>query len=341
MLLAIGFAVIALLATFIPRKAEAFWPFSTNADAASNSLIPSSSTPVLAAAANANPTAEAPSELPMSGGTALVPHSGPEGAGVDSLRGAAPDRISVYVVRQGDTLSEIAGMFGVSVNTIVWANDLGSSRIVRQGQTLIILPVSGVEKTIQKGDTLKSIAAKYKADAEEIAEFNGLDPAAALAVGTTIIIPGGEIAVPVPAKKPSTSPYLGGSGASLAGYYGNPLPGGVLTQALHGWNGIDLAAPRGTSVRAMADGTVIIARNSGWNGGYGNYVVITHGNGTQTLYSHLLRASVAAGDTVVQGQVIGTVGNTGHSTGPHLHFEVRGAKNPFSSCPVGATCQPQ
>lgn len=255
-------------------------------------------------------------------------------------------------MRPGDTLSEIASMFGVSVNTIVWANNLGSVRDVHPGDTLIILPVSGVERTIVKGDTFESIAKKYSANAKEIAEFNGLDPAVPLVAGTVIIIPGGEvIAPPAPTRKAGQleyqhriirEPYLGGSGPAQPGYYDNPLPGGIITQSIHGWNAIDIGAARGTPIHAAANGTVIVARsNGGWNGGYGNYVVITHDNNSETLYAHMTHAIVSPGQTVMGGQIIGYVGATGLATGPHLHFEVRGAKNPFANCAVGSVCSPQ
>lgn len=241
-------------------------------------------------------------------------------------------------------------MFGVSVNTIVWANNLGSARSVHTGDVLVILPVSGIEKTIVRGDTLKSLAKKYNADANEIAEYNGLDSSAPLAIGSVIIIPGGEFTSNVPTTKSSGSskkktisePYLGGSGNAQTDYYSNPIPGAVLTQKVHGWNAIDLGAARGTPIHAAAGGTVIIARNNGaWNGGYGNYVVITHGNGTQTLYSHMSNTIVSYGQSVSAGQVIGYVGMTGLTTGPHLHFEVRNAANPFRNCRVGSVCKPQ
>jgi murein DD-endopeptidase MepM/ murein hydrolase activator NlpD len=251
------------------------------------------------------------------------------------------------VVRPGDTLSEIAGMFGVSVNTIIWGNNLSGASDVHPGDTLIILPVSGIERIIAKGDTLKSLAKKYNADADEIAQFNGLDPAAPLEIGSTIIIPGGEIAAPTSTTRPGTSrsihePYLGGSGAMQTGYYSNPVPGGIITQGLHGWNSIDIGAARGTPIHAAADGVVIVARNNGgWNGGYGNYVVITHDNGTQTLYAHMTHTIVSPGQAVSSNQTIGYVGATGLATGPHLHFEVRGAANPFRNCAVGSVCEPQ
>src|SRR5690606_1590516 len=103
----------------------------------------------------------------------------------------------------------------------------------------------------------------------------------------------------------------------------------VVTQGLHGYNGIDLGAPVGTGVYASAGGSVILAKSSGWNGGYGNYIIISHDNGTQTLYSHLSSVNVSLGQRVSQGDLIGAVGSTGKSTGPHLHFEVRGASNPL------------
>ncbi len=329
-------------AAFLPSHASAFWPFSTNADAATPSLIPSAATPALVASTNRNPNIGAPIALAISGGSALVSYNGPDGTPSAIANVPPPDRISVYVVRRGDTLSDVATMFNVSVNTIVWANNLKSARDVHPGDTLIILPVSGVERKVVKGDTLNSLAKKYSADADEIAQYNGLDPAEPLAVGSTIIIPGGEIAPVVPRPQPSPTILGGGGGTFTAGYYSNPLPGSVVTQGIHGWNGIDIGAARGTPVYAAADGIVIISRGGGaWNGGYGNYVVITHGNGSQTLYSHLKSVAVSPGQSVLSGQTIGYVGSTGKVTGTHLHFEVRGAANPFRNCRVGSVCAPQ
>lgn len=290
-----------------------------------------------------NPNKGLSDTLHTSGGKALIAFSGPSGTLAD-VASTTPDRISVYVVRSGDSLSDIASMFNVSVNTIIWANNLPSASAIRPGDTLIILPVSGVKRTVVAGDTLASLAKKYGADANEIAQFNGLDPAESLTIGTTIIIPNGELAPAPPQRSKSgrkigAEPYLGGSGAVQFGYYMNPLPGGLITQGIHGWNGVDIGAARGTPIRAAADGTVIIARGGGlWNGGYGNYVVITHANGSQTLYGHMNSVSVSAGQSVNAGQTIGYVGSTGLSTGSHLHFEVRGAANPLRNCRVGSTC---
>ncbi len=338
--LVLGGLTLLQFVTVLPMPVEAFWPFSEPATAAEKaSITHDASMSLLDAAANPAGERVAINDTIISN-NALVAESGPVGA-VAATAHIAPsrDQISVYVVREGDTLSEIAGMFNVSINTIVWANDLGSARAIRPGQTLVILPISGIERTVVKGDTLQSIAKKYGADAQEIADYNGLESGAALAVGTTIIIPGGEIpstAAPAASTK-IVSTYRGGSGTALPGYFAAPVVGARVTQGIHGWNGVDLGAPSGTLVRAAAGGTVIVARaNGAWNGGYGNYVVISHANGTQTLYSHLSTVAVHAGQVVEKTETIGTVGSTGRSTGPHLHFEVRGAKNP---CALSSTCQ--
>lgn len=344
----LSLAAIVSGAMLLPNRVSAFWPFSTNADAATtNTSMPSSATPILRATLNSNPNSSAPIALATSGG-ALVSRSGPDGTPADIISAPPPDRISVYPVRPGDTLSDIADMFGVSVNTIIWANNLKNAQDIHPNDTLVILPVSGIEYTVAKGDTLKSLAKKYGADADEVAKYNGLDPAAPLKIGSAIIIIGGELVVPAPSVRSSGSSsairqsYLGCGGPVRDGYYGNPVPGGLITQGLHGCNGIDLGAARGTPVYAAANGVVIISRSNGaWNGGYGNYVVITHGNGSQTLYSHMRSAIVGFGQMVSRGQLIGYVGATGKATGAHLHFEVRGAANPFRNCSVGSVCSPQ
>jgi murein DD-endopeptidase MepM/ murein hydrolase activator NlpD len=108
-----------------------------------------------------------------------------------------------------------------------------------------------------------------------------------------------------------------------------PVSGGRESQGLHGYNAVDLAAPVGTPIYAAAEGTVIVSIMGGWNGGYGNYVVISHPNGTQTLYAHAKETLVIPGQHVEQGQLIAKIGMTGKTTGPHVHFEIRGARNPF------------
>ncbi len=152
-----------------------------------------------------------------------------------------------------------------------------------------------------------------------------------LAVGTVLIIPDGEVRATVSSspKNPSTGKVRSSGGPLYTGYYMRPIEGGVRSQGLHGYNAVDLAAPVGTDIRAAASGVVIIARSSGYNGGYGSYVVISHPNGTQTLYGHMSKVLIVQGATISQGDLIGNVGNSGKSTGPHVHFEIRGATNPF------------
>lgn len=285
--------------------------------------------PLLQAAVNSDPTSgRGGGDITIVGGTALLAENGPSGTILDvEERVANPDHISVYMVRSGDTLADIARAFGVSVNTIVWANDL-KSRALKEAQTLVILPVSGIQHSVVKGDTLQSIAKKYRANLEEISQFNDLPLNSKLAVGSTLIIPDGEVSAPKAVSSVTSKPR-GTGGPVYENYYLRPIIGGRRTQGLHGYNGVDLTSEYGAAVVAAASGEVIVSRNYGWNGGYGNYLVIKHDNNTQTLYAHLSNNLVFEGMYVVRGQVIGNIGNTGKSTGPHLHFEVRGARNPF------------
>lgn len=300
---------------------------------------------VLTPATNIDPSpAVGGGDIMLVGGSALLAQEGPAGTAADIEKQPATSQISVYTVRAGDTLSEIAQMFDVTLNTVIWANDIKGG-IVHEGDQLIILPITGIQHTVLKGETLAGLAKTYKSDAHDIAQYNGLADSAALAVGDVVLIPNGELGV-VNIASTKTKPTTAGAnakitkgsakgvsfggGAALNGYYRWPVDGGVITQGLHGWNAVDIGAPRGTGILAAAAGVVIIARdNGGWNGGYGNYLVIQHLNGTQTLYAHASKILITAGASVAQGQTIAKVGNTGESTGNHLHFEIRGAANPF------------
>ena len=279
--------------------------------------------------------------VPVSGDS-LMAEVGPSGTTAD-VDQASSTQISTYVVRQGDNLSKIASLFGVSVNTILWANNLTSTSAVNVGDTLVVLPMSGVKYTVKKGDTLQSILKKYNADSNEVLQYNDITVDSPLSIGQTILIPDveGVSTVDISTTKKHVSPKLGwgapGSnpahntnGPNYDANYILPLAYATETTDLHGYNAVDLAAPQGTPIFASDSGEVIIARTGGWNGGYGNYVVINHSNGTQTLYGHMSRVLVSVGQTVAQGQKIGLVGKTGESTGPHVHFEIRGARNPFS-----------
>lgn len=261
---------------------------------------------------------------------ALVATLSPSGESFATSR-ITNDAIVTYTVKPGDTMSAIAEMFGVKRSTIRWSNDIRFDDVLSVGQELVILPIDGLTYEVKKDDTLASIAKKFKADAQGIANFNEISIKEALVVGAEIVIPNG-----VDNSRLTTSSVA--SGSRVSG--GNLVPSGTFirpvrgqkTQGPHGrgLRGIDFGAPTGTPVHAAATGKVIISR-SGYNGGFGNYIVVEHPElRSQTLYAHLHTRNVSAGEWVRQGQKIGSVGNTGRSTGPHLHFEVRGSyRNPF------------
>jgi murein DD-endopeptidase MepM/ murein hydrolase activator NlpD len=175
----------------------------------------------------------------------------------------------------------------------------------------------------------------YKVDVIDILSYNDLASDAKIAVGDKLIIPNGEKAEesdkPIKNLAESTAKdkkyYEAHPTKNLSGYYISPLESYRKSQGIHDKNAVDLAAPTGTPIHAAASGRVLLAR-SGNNGGFGSLVIISHPNGTETLYAHQSRIATTTGAQVSQGQVIGYVGSTGHSTGPHLHFEVHGARNP-------------
>lgn len=287
--------------------------------------------PLLRPAMNIDPNpAKGGGDITIVDDTALVPAEGPSGTIAD-IEKPRNGTISTYIVREGDTLTQIAELFKVSPNTILWANDLPRGSKLRVGEKLVILPITGLRYTVKKGDSIASLSKKYDADPSDIIEYNGLVDGG-LAIGEQIIIPNGEIVAPAPSRSKTAGGIRSSVSVSVSanGYYIRPLGGGIKTQGIHGYNGVDIAAPVGTPVLASAAGEVIVSRSEGWNGGYGRYLVIQHANGSQTLYSHNSQNIVSVGQSVVQGQVIGYIGSSGRSTGSHLHFEIRnGIRNPF------------
>ena len=289
-------------------------------------------------AMNSNPNPNTGGGLAIDDG-ALVAASGVSGTASD-IKISQTTSISLYVVREGDSLSGIAKMFGVSVNTIIWANDITGP--INPGDKLVILPITGVQYTVKKGDTVESIAKKFGSDALDVSSFNGVTDST-IAVGSTVIIPDGEMQSTqstilqqgkITSKNLPPEPLHNANGPDFDNYYATPIKiaTACLSQGLHGYNAVDIAAPTYTPIYSTAAGSVIVAKSNGaWNGGYGNYVVISHANGTQTLYAHMKKVIVKSGDEVSQGEQIGMVGMTGEATGPHLHIEVRGAQNPFLS----------
>ncbi len=274
--------------------------------------------------------------------TAIAPDAGPAGTIADIQANDYQGATSVYIVHKGDTLPQIAKMFNLNLDTILWANNLTRNSAIHEGDSLVILPVNGVQHIVKKGDTINSIAKKYGAKVADVLDFNDILAGQVLSVGDIIIVPNGITQINTTSKS-SSSPVVSSLAAvrarliasypSMPGYFKNPLPEGHKTQGIHGYNGVDLAAPKGSPVYAAADGIVSVSHfkplTDPWFGGYGNYIDINHPNGTQTRYAHLSEVYVKAGAHISQGQIIGAVGSTGESTGPHLHFEIHGAKNPF------------
>jgi murein DD-endopeptidase MepM/ murein hydrolase activator NlpD len=231
-------------------------------------------------------------------------------------------------VQEGDTISEVAENFNLSTNTILWENNIGVRQFIKPGQELVILPVTGVTHTIKRGDTLNAIASRYRAKADDILEINKLADASELKVGAKVVVPDGFPPAPVvPAYSRSTSladiRSIFKPAKPLAGKFNWPTTKKRITQYFRGWrhSGLDIGAGRGQPIYASDDGIVI---TSGWNArGYGNYVIIDHGNGIHTLYAHNNDNYVKKGARVKKGDIIAAVGSTGRSTGSHVHYEVR------------------
>jgi murein DD-endopeptidase MepM/ murein hydrolase activator NlpD len=252
--------------------------------------------------------------------------------------------VTDYVVQSGDNLDSISTAHNISVNTLIWANDLSTSSKVKAGETLTILPVDGVLHIVQSGDTMSAIASKYKANPEDIISYNDLANQDDIYVGDILIIPGGVMPEkPAPTKKPTKNPTktpttgtLNNNKIPLANNYFIFPAQGLITQGIHYYNAMDLANKCGTPIYAAASGVIQRAvYNNSWNLGMGNYVTILHPNGVVTYYGHFESVAVKPGDKVSAGDRIGAMGRTGNATGCHVHFQVVGATNPLSRYKVG------
>lgn len=244
--------------------------------------------------------------------------------------------IGIYKVAAGDTPETIASRFGLRVPTLLLANSLNESSIIKPGQELKIPAVDGITYTIKSGDTLGALAAKYKVTEDDILDANDLETVEDLMqIGMDIVIPQDNLKLPTAPRRTSivvnnnnriklstASPDDGaavGSGSLLW-----PTSSRIITQKFsRRHNGLDISGLQqnpGPDIYASDDGFVEIA---GWQaGGWGNTVVINHGNGLKTRYAHMATIDVEAGQNVSRGKVLGRIGNTGRSTGPHLHYTV-------------------
>lgn len=232
-----------------------------------------------------------------------------------------------YQVESGDTLSGIGEKFKISTDALKYVNNLSDNSTLKVGQEVVIPPVAGLVHKVEKGDTLQSIANKYDVPAQAVADFNYILDVSRLSAGTELVIPGAK----VPAR--ANLATITGS-ISLPPASSDPGPSKdwciwptttrIVTQGFSWYhNGVDIATPWGQEMPplfACYDGVVTRAGWDPW--GLGLHVRIKHSNGYETIYGHMSRLDVGFGDNVDRGDVIGLMGNTGRSTGPHTHFMV-------------------
>lgn len=277
-------------------------------------------------------------EVPVISDDSLVPAPNPF-----TYQGQLPQHEFVtYVVERGDTPGTIADKFGIQTETLLGGNPQLSqeSSLLQTDVELIILPIDGVLHDVAPGDTLESISEEYGIPIEDIIAYedNHLEFPYRLYPETQIMVPGAvrEIFVWTP---PDLSSVGGTSyeGAGVAprivgtGTFVYPVGGRNFSQFFwYGHRAIDIALAEGNAVFAADTGTVTYAS---WNVyGYGNLIVINHGNGYETFYAHLSGINVVPGQIVYQGNVIGYSGDTGNSSGPHIHFEIRINGNQDNPC---------
>src|SRR3989344_7486331 len=232
-----------------------------------------------------------------------------------------------YTVLPGDTMDSLSVQFQISKQTIAWANDISENAALKTGQTLVILPVSGIIHIVKSGDTIDQIAKTYKVNADGIITFNELGDGK-IFIGDSLIIENGQM----PKKAASPLPV---QIALPNSFFIFPVLKGLVTQGLHYFNAIDVANSCGTPIYAAASGIVQRAvSDGGCHSGEGNHITILHSNGTVTYYGHLETLFVKSGDRVNMGDRIGSMGHTGKATGCHVHFQVIGAQNPLSKFTV-------
>jgi murein DD-endopeptidase MepM/ murein hydrolase activator NlpD len=283
---------------------------------------------------------------------ALLPVASPMGPAVDIARYASNAKISTYTVKKGDTISSIAKKYKTTEAAITYSNaDLQKSDLLKVGQKLVIVPLKPqAEKILAKNDTTPAQSTDKMVKKDKV-----VVPVIAPDVdteGPSISI---DTDLPSPSAKQQQAPVVSASApvtpvvesgpsgqpsGTITGGYIWPFPAGVgrVSQGLHADQAYDFAAPTGTPIYAVQAGSVLIARPTGYNGGYGKYVVINFNDGRQAIFGHMSKLAVEEGDVVAVGDVIGYVGSTGKSTGPHVHIGFHGSiGNPYAGLKVNST----
>ena len=246
----------------------------------------------------------------------------------------------------GDTISDIADRFGISINTILWENNLTARSFIRPGDKLRILPVSGLKHVVKRGDTLKRISVTYGVKTEDIIKYNKLKESGSdLIAGESIIIPEGVKSQQIAVNQSVISsiirraaPPPSRQSPTVSGFVW-PTAARVITQYFS-WRhqGIDIAGGTKSTPIYAAKGGAVTTAQCGWNAGWGCYIMIDHGNGVRTQYAHNTKLLVSVGDTVQAGQTIALMGNTGRvrgRTGIHLDFRIYINGNKTTVNPLG------
>lgn len=235
--------------------------------------------------------------------------------------GPTRTKTETHTVADGETVSSIADTFGLSIDTLLQTNKLTVRSYIRPGDKLTILPQDGVLHAVKKNDTVDKLAGYYKANAHDILVWNNLGAEAGLEIGASLFVPGGKLPVPPTRRSPGTIFARPAGVPAPPGFFKFwPTAARRITQYF-GWRhtGLDIAGPTGTAIYAAEDGIVEYA---GWTRGYGQNVVINHGNGFKTRYAHNSKNFVIKGAQVKKGESVAAMGSTGRSTGPHVHFEI-------------------
>jgi len=245
-------------------------------------------------------------------------------ATADYTSGNVRGEVVEYVVKEGDTISSIASKFSISLDTILWANNLKSSSKIKSGQRLKIPPVTGIVHLVKRGETVYSVAKKYSISAQNIVNypFNSFanDETFTLRMGQSLVVPEGVMPAAVPVAVAKSTTVQVGSFTGAQGTFIWPTSGSITQRFVWYHPALDIANRSAPPVVAVDSGivaSVVYARYA-----YGNHIIIDHGNGYRSLYAHLSSINVSAGQTVSQGQQIGVMGSTGRSTGIHLHLEI-------------------
>ncbi|MCX6811743.1 MAG: M23 family metallopeptidase [Candidatus Berkelbacteria bacterium] len=257
----------------------------------------------------------------------LATEKSPEQSITPSIRTA----YLAYQVMGGETLSHIGAKFDVSSLSVLWANpDIKNPNLLQPGATILIPPRDGMTVVIEKGQSLDGLVKKYSGNFDETLAANAISDPSTVFAGQKILIAAGK-----PAKTPSPTPKVATTKGKVKGAISSatgptvpsgtfiwPTSGNVCGGMRRGHPAIDICAGGASPPIVASDGGVVVQAAYGWNYGYGNTVLIDHGNGFQTRYGHMRVLNVSQGQRVSQGQQVGIMGTTGNSTGVHLHFEI-------------------